>query len=101
LLFGPADAAEIAQCYLSAMTTYSVAEAKSKLSELIDRALAGEDVVITRRGRAVVRLHPVPPPARQLNHEDLDWLAARRLDTAAPKSDAGRLLSTIRDKDDR
>jgi prevent-host-death family protein len=37
----------------------SVAEAKTHLSELIDRALAGEEVVITRHGRPVVALKPV------------------------------------------
>jgi prevent-host-death family protein len=83
------------------MSTHSVAEAKNKLSELIDRALEGEGVVITRHGRPVVELRPVAGPARQLSRDDLDWLAARRVGTAAPKSDAGRLLSTIRDEDDR
>ncbi|MFL5257013.1 MAG: type II toxin-antitoxin system Phd/YefM family antitoxin [Rhodopila sp.] len=32
------------------MTQHSAAEAKNQLSDLIDRALAGEDVVITRHG---------------------------------------------------
>ena len=31
------------------MATYSEAEAKNRLPELIDRALNGEDVVIARR----------------------------------------------------
>jgi prevent-host-death family protein len=82
------------------MSSYGVAEAKDKLSQLIDRALAGESVVITRRGRPVVALRPAGP-ARQLNRDDLDWLAARRVGTTAPKSDAGRLTSTIRGEDDR
>jgi prevent-host-death family protein len=34
-------------------------EAKNKLSELLDRAERGEEVVITRRGKAVARLVPV------------------------------------------
>ncbi len=33
--------------------TYSVAEAKSGLSELLDRVEAGEEILITRRGRAI------------------------------------------------
>ncbi len=33
--------------------------AKTQLSALIDRVAAGEDVVITRHGRAVARLAPV------------------------------------------
>ena len=49
------------------MSTYSVAEAKNTLPQLIDRALAGEEVVITRRGKPVVELRPAcvrpTPPA--------------------------------------
>ena len=36
-----------------------VYEAKAKLSKLIERALSGEDVVISRGGTPVVRLCPV------------------------------------------
>jgi prevent-host-death family protein len=36
-----------------------VHEAKTHLSRLLDDALAGEDVVITRRGEEVARLVPV------------------------------------------
>ena len=38
------------------MSTVGVFEAKAKLSELIDQALAGKDVVITRHGRPVARI---------------------------------------------
>ena len=33
-------------------------EAKARLSELVDRAESGREIVITRRGRAVARLVP-------------------------------------------
>jgi prevent-host-death family protein len=33
-----------------------VREAKDKMAQLIDRALAGEEVVITRRGERVARI---------------------------------------------
>jgi prevent-host-death family protein len=36
----------------------SVYEAKSKLSQMINKALAGEEVVITRNGEATVKLVP-------------------------------------------
>lgn len=36
-------------------------EAKSKLGSLLDRVERGEEVVITRRGRAVARLVPADP----------------------------------------
>ncbi|MBW8727481.1 MAG: type II toxin-antitoxin system Phd/YefM family antitoxin, partial [Inquilinus limosus] len=38
----------------------TVQAAKANLSKLIDAALAGEEVVIARRGRPVARLVPVP-----------------------------------------
>ena len=44
------------------MSTHTVAEAAGHLSELIDRALKGEGVVITRHGEPVVELKPVPAP---------------------------------------
>lgn len=40
----------------------NVYEAKTQLSRLINRALAGEDVVIARAGKPVVRLVPVQSP---------------------------------------
>ena len=39
----------------------NIAEAKAKLSELIARAEAGEEVVIARHGRPVVTLAPRTP----------------------------------------
>ena len=42
-------------------------QAKSSLSRLVERALAGEDVIIARNGEPLVRLVPVPetPQAAQ------------------------------------
>jgi len=36
-----------------------VSEAKAQLTELVRRAEAGEEVILTRHGQAVVRLAPV------------------------------------------
>ena len=41
----------------------TVRDLKSKLSEYLHRAEAGEEVVITSRGRPVARLGPVTQPA--------------------------------------
>ena len=41
------------------MAEYSVADAKNRLPTLIDKAEAGEHVVITRHGHPVVELRPV------------------------------------------
>lgn len=46
------------------MATYSVAAAKDGLSGLIDRALDGEEVIITRRGKPVVELRAAAAPRR-------------------------------------
>lgn len=60
------------------MSEYSVAEAKARLSELIDRAEKGEGVTITRHGKPVVEMKPVRPAPRLVTQADLDWLAERR-----------------------
>src|SRR4029077_15269042 len=38
---------------------FNIAEAKAKLSELLDRALAGEDIVIARAGTPLAKLTPL------------------------------------------
>ncbi len=35
---------------------YSLSEAKARLSELVDQAISGNEVIITRNGKPVVRL---------------------------------------------
>ncbi len=84
-----------------AMTAYSVAEAKNKLSQLIDRALKGEDVVITRHGHPVVTLRAVAKPPRPVSAADLDWLAAHRVGSTPSAEDAGTLVSKLRDEEER
>jgi prevent-host-death family protein len=39
--------------------TANIHEAKTTLSKLIERALAGEEVVIARAGKPLVRLNPI------------------------------------------
>jgi prevent-host-death family protein len=39
--------------------TVNIAEAKAKLSALIDRAAAGEEIVLSRSGRPIARLMPL------------------------------------------
>ena len=46
------------------MGTYSVAEAKNRLSVLIDKAIEGEEVVITKHGR---------PAAVVISHAEWRW----------------------------
>ena len=44
------------------MTTVGIFEAKNRLSELVERAARGEEIVITRRGEQVARLMPPRAP---------------------------------------
>lgn len=43
------------------MATFNIAEAKARFSELVSRAMLGEDVVIARDNRPVLRLVPLEP----------------------------------------
>ena len=83
------------------MSTHSVVEAKNQLSELIDRALKGEHVVITRHGRAMVELKAVAEPVHPVSGADLDWLAERRVGRASVAENAGDLLTNLRDEQER
>lgn len=80
------------------MSEHSIGEAERDLAALIDRALAGEGVVITREGRPVARLSPIRGAGRAVTAADLDWLAARRAPVQAPAEDAGRLVRGLRDE---
>jgi prevent-host-death family protein len=86
------------------MQSHSVAEASDKLSELIDRALAGEGVVITRDGHPVVELKPLsrsPRSGRRITPEDIAWLDAHRIPRITGNEDAGTIVSKMRDEDER
>jgi prevent-host-death family protein len=58
------------------MDSVSLADAKARLSELVARAEAGEEVCITRRGKPVARLTRIVPPRRPIDVEALRKLIA-------------------------
>ena len=62
------------------MSTYSVADAKNGLPRLIDRALAGEEVIIARHGKPVAELRPVATLSRKTPPATYAWLRVRRQD---------------------
>jgi len=78
------------------MSHYSVAEAKNNLPKLLDRMLAGEEVVITRRGKAIARLGPADPVARQ-PPVDAEWLRRVRVKPTVP-TDGPTLIREMRDE---
>jgi prevent-host-death family protein len=47
------------------MTQFNVAEAKARFSQLIRKALAGEDVVIAKDNKPLVKLVPFKPATRR------------------------------------
>ncbi|HEY2538080.1 MAG TPA: type II toxin-antitoxin system prevent-host-death family antitoxin [Stellaceae bacterium] len=58
------------------MSSVNIAEAKAKLSELIDRAMAGEDIVIARAGKPLARLVPLPQQAKRKPGAWRGWKAS-------------------------
>lgn len=58
------------------MRTVGTLEAKTHLSELLDAVEEGEEVIITRHGKAVARLHAVavPPVASELKTSGIPLL---------------------------
>ncbi len=81
------------------MGRHSVVEAKNQLSDLIDRALRGEDVVITRHGQPVVELKPVRKQGQRITTKSLDWLAEERGKRRSASDDAGTFVSRLRDEE--
>lgn len=65
------------------MSHYSVAEAKNNLPKLLDRMLAGEEVVITRRGKPIARLNPTETQPKGVVL-DLAWLDSVRPPSLKP-----------------
>ena len=78
------------------MDSYNLAEAKANLSELVDRAAAGEAIEISKRGRPMVRMIPVTKPRRRV---DVD--ALRTLTDSIPDrgTSAADFIREMRDGD--
>ena len=49
------------------MIRVSLADAKARLSELVERAAAGEAVYITRRGKPVAQITTVDAPRKRID----------------------------------
>jgi prevent-host-death family protein len=53
------------------MDSVSLADAKAHLSELVERAAAGETVCITKRGKPVAQITPITKPQKPIDFEAL------------------------------
>ena len=58
------------------MDTINLADAKARLSELVDRVEAGDSIEITRRGKAVARLTAPTRPRKRIDVGLLQSLTA-------------------------
>jgi prevent-host-death family protein len=58
--------------------TVGLAEAKNKLSELIERVARGEEITITRHDQAIARLVPAQRPSRVEAKRAVEALRALR-----------------------
>ncbi len=59
------------------MTTVSLADAKARLSELVELAAAGERVIITKRGKPVLELSRPQAAPRRIKLGELRALTQR------------------------
>jgi len=78
------------------MDSVSLADAKARLSELVDRAEAGEDICITRRGKPAVRLTQL-----ERSRKPIDFEAWRKIRESMPmqSESAGDFIRRMRDED--
>jgi len=78
------------------MKSFTLAEAKARLSELVELAAAGEQVCITRRGKPVAQITAFQRPRRPI-----DPLVLRELTDTMPRQpeSTGDLVRRMRDGD--
>lgn len=81
------------------MASYSVAVAKNTLPRLIDRALAGEEVVITRHGKVVAELRSRAASTGPRAPYDYDALRRRVNARGQVSIDSVQLLNDMYDED--
>ncbi len=83
------------------MRTVSVAQAKAQLPSLLQAAEAGEQIIITRHGKAVAEVRAVSgldiDPA---DPHGLKWLAERRAGFTPMQQSAASLIREMRDEGD-
>ncbi len=78
------------------MDAIRLADAKARLSELVDRVEAGDSIDITRRGKPVARLTAVTKPRQPIDAAALRALTA----TMSPQPEsAAELVRAMRDAD--
>jgi prevent-host-death family protein len=74
----------------------SIAEAKARLSELVETAAGGTPVEITRRGKPIARIVPIVPARRPIVAAELKALTDQM---PLQKEDSGTFMRRIRDEE--
>ena len=78
-----------------AIIEVSVAVAKARLSAMLQAVEAGQEVIITRRGRPVARLSAAERPLRRMDFSRADALRERQAPGGEPSA---RWLRRLRDE---
>jgi len=78
----------------------SVTEAKGQLTELVRRAEAGDEIILTRHGQEAVRLVPVKPLVdRQARRKSIDSIVEAAAAKMTPGPSAARSQDFLYDED--
>jgi len=77
------------------MLTVTLAQAKAQLSEILNKVEAGEEVIVTRRGRPVAQIRAVEKKLEPLPLEELAAFRARMPSLSKPSVE---LIREMRDE---
>lgn len=78
------------------MERINLADAKARLSEIVDRVEAGESIEIVRRGKPAARLVPAEVE-REWKPVDVEALRKLHARTPVQKESAGKFIRRMRD----
>lgn len=70
-----------------AVETFNIYDAKTRLSQLVDKAASGEDVVVCRNGKPLVRITRLEGPKRRIKFGVLKGKLTVPTDFDAPLPD--------------
>ena len=57
------------------MARFSLSEAKARFSELVQKAMLGEEVIVSKENKAVVKIVPIKPVRRKPGTGKGIWMA--------------------------
>ena len=77
------------------MTAVNIAEAKARLSQLVDESLNGGEVTLMRRGKPVARIVPIEVPKQAIS---LEWLQSVTAGMTYQEESAGDFVRRMRDE---